>query len=53
VYSAIAINPKKFKSVNFEAADKFIKYLVSDETREIINNFGKEEYGEQLFYTIP
>jgi tungstate transport system substrate-binding protein len=53
VYSAIAINPKKFKSVNFEAADKFIKYLVSDETREIINNFGKEEYSEQLFYTIP
>lgn len=53
VYSVIAINPKKFKNVNFEAADKFIKYLVSNETGEIINNFGKEEYGEQLFYTMP
>ena len=52
VYSAIAVNPEKFKSVNSEAADKFIKYLVADETRDLINSFGKEKYGEQLFYTI-
>jgi tungstate transport system substrate-binding protein len=50
VYVAIAVNPKKHPGVNCEMANKFINFLVSDEGQEIIADFGKEKYGQQLFF---
>ncbi len=51
VYTAIAVNPKKHPGVNCEMANKFINFLVSDEGQNLIANFGKDLYGQALFFT--
>jgi tungstate transport system substrate-binding protein len=50
VYVAMAINPKKHPGVNCEMANKFIDFLTSDEGQKIIAEFGKEKYGQPLFF---
>lgn len=50
VYVAIAVNPKKHPGVNCELANHFIDYLVSDEGQQLIADFGKEKYGQPLFF---
>jgi len=50
VYSAIAVNQTLHPNVNFEGAITFIKYLTSDEGQQIIEQYGKDEYGQSLFY---
>jgi len=50
VYSVIAVNPKQIHDVNFEDAITFIKFLTSEECQNLIANFKKETYGENLFY---
>jgi len=50
VYSAIAVNQTKCPDVNFEDAITFIKFLISEEGQQLIEDYGKEEYGQSLFY---
>jgi tungstate transport system substrate-binding protein len=50
VYSAIAGNPTKHSHINFDDAITFIQFLISEEGQEIIANFGKNLYGQSLFY---
>jgi tungstate transport system substrate-binding protein len=50
VYSAIAGNKTRHSDINFDGAITFIKFLTSDEGQEIIANFGKDLYGQSLFY---
>ena len=50
VYSAIAVNQTLHPNVNFNGATTFMKYLLSDEGQQIIEAFGKDEYGQSLFY---
>lgn len=50
VYSVIAVNPDKVPTVNFGDALLFIKFLISDECQSLIGEFGKDIYGESLFY---
>lgn len=50
VYVAIAINPKKHPGVNCDAANQFINYLVSAEGQKLIADFGKNKYGQPLFF---
>jgi tungstate transport system substrate-binding protein len=50
VYVAMAVNPAKHPGVNCEMANEFINFLVSDEGQEIIATFGKEQYGQPLFF---
>ena len=50
VYSAIAGNRTKHPHINFDGAITFIEFLISEEGQEIIANFGKEVYGQTLFY---
>jgi len=50
VYSAIAVNQTLHPSVNFDGAITFMKFLVSDEGQQIIEQHGKDEYGQSLFY---
>lgn len=47
----IPVNPKKFERVNYEGAMKFVKWLTDPEKgQQIIRDFGKEKYGEALFF---
>ncbi len=48
-YSAIAINPGKVKGVNLAEANRFITWIVSDEGKQFVGNYGKDTYGKSLF----
>lgn len=48
-YSAIAVNPAQHPGVNAEGAAEFINWLTTNETKEMIGNFGTEEFGKPLF----
>lgn len=49
-YSLIAVNPDKNPGVNVEGAQAWIDFMLSDEARAIISEFGIEQYGEALFF---
>ena len=55
VYSVMAVSPTAsanqtiHESINFADAMEFIEYLISDETQELITNYGKDTYGQRLF----
>jgi hypothetical protein len=49
-YSAIAVNPGKHPGANYDLATAFIEYTISPEGQAIIRDFGKEKYGEPLYY---
>jgi tungstate transport system substrate-binding protein len=51
VYSVMAVNQTKHPSVNFTNAITFIKYLISDEGQQLIDNYGKDQYGQSLFHS--
>jgi len=51
VYSVMAVNQTKHPSVNFTNAVTFIKYLISDEGQQLIDNYGKDTYGQSLFHS--
>jgi len=56
VYSVIAVKPSTtanqtlHSSINFRDSIAFIKYLISDEGQNMIENYGTSEYGQSLFY---
>jgi tungstate transport system substrate-binding protein len=49
-YSVIAVNPATTSSsVNLVEADRFINWLISDDGKNFVGNYGKEKYGKSLF----
>jgi len=50
VYSVIAVNQTRHPHTNFNGAIDFIKFLISDEGQQLIGDYGKDEYGQPLFY---
>jgi len=50
VYSVIAVNPVRHPHTNFEWAINFTRFLVSEEGQQIIGEYGKDKYGQPLFY---
>jgi len=49
-YSLILVNKDKFPKVNIEGAKMFFNFLLSKETKEIVEAFGREKYKAQLFF---
>jgi len=49
-YSLILVNPDKFPKVNANGAKALFNYLLSRDSKEIIENFGKEKFNQQLFF---
>jgi hypothetical protein len=47
----MAVNQTKHPSVNFTNAITFIKYLISEEGQQLIDNYGKDQYGQSLFHS--
>ena len=52
VYAAMPVNPERHPNGNYEGAQNFVNFLVSPDGQEIIQNFGREEYGQPLFIPI-
>ncbi len=50
VYSVMAVNPSAHPYLNFNDAVRFIEFLVSSEGQNIIDEFGRSEFGRPLFY---
>jgi len=46
----IPVNPVKFSQVNHKGALQFIEWLQGKEAQIIIRDFGKDKYGEALFF---
>jgi tungstate transport system substrate-binding protein len=49
-YGVMAVNPDKHPGVNFDLATKFVEWITSVETQQIISDFGKDKFGQSLFY---
>jgi tungstate transport system substrate-binding protein len=52
-YSVILVNPEKHPHVRRDAAGRFAEFLLSPEGRQTIADFGKDRYGEPLFFPGP
>ncbi|HWR41701.1 substrate-binding domain-containing protein [Sporomusa sp.] len=48
--SVIPVNHNKFPSVKNAEAMKFVEWLTSEEGQKVIRDFGKDKYGEPLFF---
>ena len=51
-YSAIAVNPEKHPGVNAKGAADFVNWLISDEGKQLIGEFGEAEFGKPLFIPL-
>ena len=49
-YSLILVNTEKFPKVNGEGAKAFFDFLLTKKTKKIVEKFGVEKYGKQLFF---
>ncbi len=50
-YSVILVNPEKHPHVRRQSGEKLIDFLLAPDTRKMIAEFGKTQYGQPLFFT--
>jgi tungstate transport system substrate-binding protein len=52
VYHVMPVNPARFPSVkvNVEGGQAFARFLVAAETQKVIGDFGKDKFGQPLFF---
>jgi len=48
-YGVIPVNPDKNENINNKGAEKFIEWLLSEETQKQIGEYGKDKFGMPLF----
>ncbi|MDI6718614.1 MAG: substrate-binding domain-containing protein [Methanomicrobiales archaeon] len=48
-YSVMAVNPEQCPDANVEAANGFINWLISDEGKQLVGEFGQAEFNQSLF----
>ena len=49
-YGVIPVNPGKHAGVNFDLATQFANWITSVETQQMIADYGKDKFGQPLFY---
>lgn len=49
-YGVIAVTDKVNKEVNQDGAQKFVDWMLSEDTQKKIGEFGKDKYGQALFF---
>lgn len=49
-YGVIQVNPAKHPGINADLAAKFVAWITSPETQQRIGAFGKDKFGQSLFY---
>jgi tungstate transport system substrate-binding protein len=50
VYHVMLVNPAKFPKVNQSGGKAFADFLVSAESQDAIRDFGRDKFGEPLFF---
>jgi len=48
-YGVIAVNPEKNSIINAHGAQAFIDWILSDKGQKLIEEFGKDKFGQSLF----
>ncbi len=49
-YGIIPVNPDRFDRINHEGAKEMVEFFVREDIQEKIGEFGKDEYGQPLFF---
>lgn len=49
-YSTIVVNPAKHAHVHADAARQFVEFLTGKQAQQTVADFGKDKYGEALFF---
>jgi tungstate transport system substrate-binding protein len=49
IYHVMQVNPEKHDKINSKDAEKFVEFLVDAKTQDVIEEFGKKDYGQSLF----
>jgi tungstate transport system substrate-binding protein len=50
IYHVMQVNPEKFPKVNNVGAEAFVKFLIDSDTQKTIAEFGKDKFGQSLFF---
>lgn len=50
IYHVISVNPEKWPLVNYPGAQAFTSFLISQNTQQLIGEFGIDQYGQPLFF---
>ncbi|MFC4770011.1 substrate-binding domain-containing protein [Effusibacillus consociatus] len=50
IYHVMQVNPDKFPKVNQDGAKAFVHFLIQKETQDKIGEFGKDKFGQPLFF---
>ncbi|HPD61116.1 MAG TPA: substrate-binding domain-containing protein [Thermodesulfobacteriota bacterium] len=50
-YHVLTINPTRYPQANYALAKKFVEFLKGDSGQKIIGSFGKEKFGESLYFS--
>lgn len=51
-YEVLTMNPEKFPNIKYVQAMHFIGFLTSPSTQKFIAEFGKEEFGQPIFFPM-
>jgi tungstate transport system substrate-binding protein len=50
IYHVMHVNNEKHDKVNSEGAKAFVEFMISEDTKKMVKEFGVDEYGEPLFF---
>jgi tungstate transport system substrate-binding protein len=50
IYHVMQVNPEKYPKVNADGANAFVDFMVDSKTQAVIGEFGKEKFGQSLFF---
>jgi tungstate transport system substrate-binding protein len=50
IYHVMQVSPEKFSKVNADGAKAFVEFMVAPETQKMIGEFGKDKFGQSLFF---
>jgi tungstate transport system substrate-binding protein len=50
IYHVMQVNPNLSEHINVEAAEAFITFFINTDTQKTIKEFGKDEFGQPLFF---
>jgi tungstate transport system substrate-binding protein len=50
IYHVITVNPEKWPKSNYDGAVAFSEFMIAPETQAVIGEFGKEKFGQPLFF---
>ena len=50
IYHVITVNPEKSDQINADGGRAFARFMVDAETQKVIGEFGKDKFGQSLFF---